>query len=351
MKNNKMYFNITDLLSYNAEVYFSVGERGTGKTFSTKKHCLMNFLKTGKRFIWLRRTDEMQKLVSPTFMNDIIAEKAFDNVEKFYVRGRVLWYKQNEKSDEVMAGYFISLNSPKNAKGLSIVNVGTIVFDEFLEEDGKYLQKEMDKFNSIISTTARLNSPKIIFLSNALSSNNIYFRYFNVNIPSDTQNGKFRYEVNTPKGEKITVAVQFGTASETFNNAVKQSIAGKIASLGDYYESSVENKFYLDDKTCIVGSQERRKSSFKYNIFVEDAKIGLFVNSKQNYVLIGTPNDTGYTYVYQNAKEASKNEKNILVNSNSSIIKNIFRNFTAGLVCFESLYYKEKFLVLMNNLK
>ena len=50
-----MYFELQPVLSYNALLNFIVAERGVGKTFSTKKFCINDFLKNGNQFVYIRR--------------------------------------------------------------------------------------------------------------------------------------------------------------------------------------------------------------------------------------------------------------------------------------------------------
>ena len=49
-----MYYDISHILTYNAYFNFLIGERGVGKTFSSKKFVINKFLKKGEQFIYLR---------------------------------------------------------------------------------------------------------------------------------------------------------------------------------------------------------------------------------------------------------------------------------------------------------
>ena len=50
-----IYYDISDTLTHNALYNFIIGERGCGKTYSSKKFAIRRFLKTGEQFIYLRR--------------------------------------------------------------------------------------------------------------------------------------------------------------------------------------------------------------------------------------------------------------------------------------------------------
>ena len=53
-----VWFDINRVLSYNAMLNFVVGYRGVGKTYGSKVWAVNHFLKTGKKFIYLRRFKE-----------------------------------------------------------------------------------------------------------------------------------------------------------------------------------------------------------------------------------------------------------------------------------------------------
>lgn len=75
----------------------TVGNRGAGKTFDTKKKMVECFLKTGKQFIYVSRSKEELKRVK-TFFDDISGK--FPNHE-FKVHGKEFII------DGKIAGYFV----------------------------------------------------------------------------------------------------------------------------------------------------------------------------------------------------------------------------------------------------
>ena len=50
-----MWYDLSQLLSYNKILNFVIGQRGGGKSFNAKKWCVNDFIKNGKQFIWVRR--------------------------------------------------------------------------------------------------------------------------------------------------------------------------------------------------------------------------------------------------------------------------------------------------------
>ena len=75
MKN--IYTDISNVLTYNAILNFIIGERGVGKSYSSKKYVINHFLKTNKKFVYLRRYKTELKESVPKFFDDIILNKEF----------------------------------------------------------------------------------------------------------------------------------------------------------------------------------------------------------------------------------------------------------------------------------
>ena len=52
------YWDISKTLSYNCLFNFIYGIRGAGKTYTGLQHYVKRYLRTGKRFMYLRRTED-----------------------------------------------------------------------------------------------------------------------------------------------------------------------------------------------------------------------------------------------------------------------------------------------------
>ena len=45
MQNSSFWYDLSRVLSYNALLYFVIGERGVGKSFSAKKYVINHYIK------------------------------------------------------------------------------------------------------------------------------------------------------------------------------------------------------------------------------------------------------------------------------------------------------------------
>lgn len=175
MSNEKTYYSLDRLLSYGAMFNIAVGARGLGKTYACKKRAIRRALDGGEEFVYLRRFQTELKHVS-TFFNDIRGE--FPEWE-LSVDGRKAKARPAGSDGEwTTIGYFLALTAGATLKSVSYPNVRTLIFDEFIIEEGTrhYLPAEVDTFLDLYSTIDRNNDRvKVFMLSNAVRCVNPYF--------------------------------------------------------------------------------------------------------------------------------------------------------------------------------
>lgn len=175
MSNEKTYYSLDRLLSYGAMFNIAVGARGLGKTYACKKRAIRRALDGGEEFVYLRRFQTELKHVS-TFFNDIRGE--FPEWE-LSVDGRKAKARPTGSDGEwTTIGYFLALTAGATLKSVSYPNVCTLIFDEFIIEEGTrhYLPAEVDTFLDLYSTIDRNNDRvKVFMLSNAVRCVNPYF--------------------------------------------------------------------------------------------------------------------------------------------------------------------------------
>lgn len=177
MSSDKSYYSLDRLLSYGAMFNIAVGARGLGKTYACKRRAISRALDKGEEFVYLRRFQTELKH-SGTFFNDIRCE--FPEWE-FRVNGRTAEARprgSNDKDAWATIGYFLALTAGATLKSVSYPNVCTLIFDEFIIEEGTrhYLPAEVDTFLDLYSTIDRNNDRvKVFMLSNAVRCVNPYF--------------------------------------------------------------------------------------------------------------------------------------------------------------------------------
>lgn len=282
--NGRARYSPKKLLSNtDCDILMSCGGRGIGKTFGYKELCIDDFLKYGYEFIYLRRTKSDNKFID-NFFSDI--QKYYPDNE-FSVTKNRFWCKRKDEKEKVIMGYPMILQQVKTLKGSAFEKVNTIFFDEFLIDDRdkvsqRYLSNELQRFCDFYESVARDRPVRIIMVSNAVGSNNPYFKGFHLK-PVENTITKFKVK----GGLKIALEM---CDSSKYLIGKEKTRSGKLMIATGMYESSVENKFLLDDPTSLKNCP--KSASFWMNIVINKKYYGVYVDSDSHIYFTRKSNPT-----------------------------------------------------------
>lgn len=187
-----LFWSVKPLLTYNKPIMVVTSSRSIGKSTNIAAFLLLDYLKNGYNFIYLRRTrDEMLETCKDYFSNAVrlINEHTVYNIVKVeYKAGDYFIYLEGSERP-LHCGYAMGLSLEHKYKSKPFDNVGTILYDEFLPKDkSKYLgnlEKDPDKeprlFNSLYGSvdrelgTAFKNSTRVILSGNTETIYNPFF--------------------------------------------------------------------------------------------------------------------------------------------------------------------------------
>ena len=167
----KQYFEIRDLIerSPNTSTFYIVGQGGVGKSYSTKRYVLDEYLKHKRKFIYIRNvTTEASASFLLDVFSDVEQDERIDwapiDPEGKYFTFHILpksnhFYIVGEKDDGSLTwlepiGRIVPLTMAQRFKGGAYNTTGTIFFDEFIPE-GKPSPKMRDNLSKIINTVGR----------------------------------------------------------------------------------------------------------------------------------------------------------------------------------------------------
>lgn len=184
-KENKYYdgtklLNMKDLDNVLADVLICTSNRTAGKTTFFNKFVVDEALQNNKHFLLIYR-----------YKNELdnVAEKFFGNIGNLFFNDYEISTKSIADSTYIeiylngeIVGYATALTNATKIKKYSHVfsNVDYILFDEFQDEDNRYLKNEVSKLLSIHTSVARGNNQivrtvRIILISNPISIINPYY--------------------------------------------------------------------------------------------------------------------------------------------------------------------------------
>lgn len=263
-----MFFEPDKILSQGFLLNFVVSERGAGKTFSTLKYLVENFLKTGRQFVYLRRTETERDQASPTLLAQLQGGG-------FFMEHEFKAFKDYILCDGKVICYCYAISTAYKFKSTSFYKVDYIVFDEFIDENERYLKDEVRKFLSFFETIARLrDNVQILCLGNLITKYNPYFVYFNIKM-SDSPFTRFR--------NKSILINNF--KSEEYRKKKKETKFGKLIAGTEYGGFMLENKA-ISDNYSFVDKLEGWKKRPVANIIIENNNIRVYEAISKNGFLL-----------------------------------------------------------------
>lgn len=240
-KKKANFYDISNLLKENAEYNILLAQRSNGKSYQCKITVLQEAWKKGLSFIYLRR---MSKDVTPS----MVEQYFFDVVNDGYItnmtngewdgiacRNRYICFSKLDEDGKIIRskpiGQYWDLRTAEHAKSMSFVNVGTILFEEFIT-DGIYLDNEPTRLMQFISTVARLNRVRVLLVGNTLTRVCPYFEAWSLDGVLRQKVGTIEtYEYKTDDGS-VKLAVERCTTSKFknymyFGKAAEQIVKGE----------------------------------------------------------------------------------------------------------------------------
>lgn len=269
-----MFYDYSKLLSYNALLNFVIGERGVGKSFGAKKFVVSDFLKNGNQFVYIRRyKTELDNAYEGFF--DQLQDAGYFTEQHFKISASKKKIDKFYCGDEII-GYGVPLSTANILKSASFTKVKTIVFDEFLIDNGTYhyLRNEVIQFLDVIETIARLRDVRVILLGNAISISNPYFDFFRIGLPYNSEFKTFK---------NGTILVNY-IKNEAYRKAKKETRFGQLIDGTEYGEYAIDNAFLRDNDSFVM---RRDKDSKVFStIILKGEKYGIWRNWKTGFVYI-----------------------------------------------------------------
>ena len=326
-----MYWNINESLSYNKLFNFIVGNRGSGKTYGSKKFIINRFIKHGEQFVYVRRYKSELKKIKSFFADLQINEEFLDH--KFEVKGKDFYI------DDQLAGYSLSLSMAKIEKSNSYPLVTTVVFDEFILDRGfhHYLPDEVTAFLELYETVARLReNVRVLFLANAITFTNPYFLYFNLEPPKN----KNKIIV---KGDILLQLV----ADPDFIDEKKKTRFGKLISGTEYSAYAVDNEM-LRDNDSFCGEPPAKKRYF-FTVKSGGKYYGVWFADDNSVIWLTEKYDPNFKMIIVTIlDDHTPNTMMIKGIARSEYVKVLEKAFKRGLVRFDSIKTKN---IMMETLK
>lgn len=294
------------------------------------------FIKKGEQFAYIRRYKSELKEAVPNFFEALQNNNEFENHicttkgKKFYCDGEI-------------CGYAMTLSTAQDLKGTTFSKVTTIIFDEFIIEEGQkkyYLQNEVLMFLNLLETIGRMRDIRVFMLANPANIyTNPYFLYFNLSLPYNNDIKLFKDNL---------ILLQY-MKNEKYREEKKKTKLGRLTAGTSFEDYAINNKCLNDNKNFIEKKKGTAKFSFAF-IFNNET-FGVWFDYVLGRIYVSNDFDKNSPFVFAcTLKDHSPNT--LLLNSAKkyNCWKSFIENYRLGNVRFENSkikYVVQELLKLM----
>lgn len=342
MSNAQIHYNIDNIDKKDANFNLIYGEKSNGKSYQVKhKKAVEHYIKTGRRFILLRRwREDISNLWIEQYFADVDVAKLTNNKYNCISQYRKVLYfsiydENTGKTQRIeKIGYVMSLSTEQHMSSASFLDVDIIIFEEFMER-GTYIPHEPDRLMIFYSTIDRKRgTTKIYMVGNSISRVCPYIKEWGLdNIFRNLKQGEIEVKEIQNEENKVKIAIEYckssGGKTMAIGNASSMVDKGSWQTFPQpklpksYNEYNVLFRFgfqykgfrflcdYLEDKVLhetiffvyphqkefkeniFVFSDEIRVSSYWqrdiYNISIKNDKLkNLFMKFKENKIFFSS---------------------------------------------------------------
>lgn len=179
--NNKLYLpsgylNAEKVMSKKYPFIFGIGGRGIGKSFGFQRYLLNEFMESGKKFIYVRTTEDELFTACTAECNPFDADPIYEGRVTF---SSISKHVKGINLDGTLCGVAIALTTFASVRGMNFKTYSFIWYDEFIREEHQHRIKKLGEALRHCYETVNRNREldgeepvRLIAMSNALDFTN-----------------------------------------------------------------------------------------------------------------------------------------------------------------------------------
>ena len=343
--NWKEYYNPLRLLTEHDSddelpgIIGSCSNRSAGKTTAFQIASLILFKEFGCQVIYLYRYQYELNAIGSIFEDTLSLYPQFGKEVTAKPVAKGLFYSMY--LDDVPLGYAISLNNPDALKKYSpmFANTYFIIMEEFQTESGAYLNNEIGKLQSILTSVSRGGGKqsrfmRLILLSNNVSLMNPYFIFL----------GVYR---NYQKGTKFLhgkgYVFEFAF-NESASKAMEENRLLKAFRNSDYLTAMSRDSYLIDASTFI--QKPKGRSKYLFTIVYSGDHYGVWEYYEEGFIYVSSKYDKTFkTIVAFNAADHTQNT--VMLSHYDYLWTNIKEAYEKGFLRFSDMKAKSVILEIL----
>lgn len=223
----------------------------------------------------------------------------------------------------------MTLSTAQDLKSSNFSKVTTIIFDEFIIEEGQkkyYLNNEVVIFLNLLETIGRMRDIKVFMLANPANIyTNPYFLYFDLSLP-------FNNDIKLFKDNLILLQYM---KNEEYREEKRKTKFGKLISGTSFEDYAINNKCLNDNKNFI--DKKQGTSKFNFAFIYNNETFGVWFDYSLGKIFVSNDYLKNSPYIFAcTLKDHTPNT--LLLNSIKKYHcwKSFIDNFALGNVRFEN---------------
>lgn len=329
---NQTLLSKLDINNEKPEIFGCVGNRSAGKTFNFNRYLVNKFLKENQKFMLIYRYKYELSDIEDKFFNCIACEfPDYTMISKSLARGNFYELFLNNQS----CGYAVAISGYAIVKKYShyFTDVQRMLFDEFQNEDNRYIQNEVNKLINIHTSVSRgynktVRYVPLFLLSNTVSILNPYYTALGIA-------AKIQSKTKFLRGEGFVFEFCF---NKNASEAQKDSAFNRAFKNNTEIEYMTDN-IYLNDNYCLI-DKSLNKSKYLFTLYSNGNEYGVY-HTTDNLIYVDRSVDKSFIYKYA-ANLTDVNEHYIIASDMMIIMYRRF--FKNSQVRFKDLDCKAAFI-------
>lgn len=330
-------------LSYDADVTMVIGNRGIGKTFGLRKHCVSKFIKNGYRFVEICRYKNELSDVADGYFDKLARLPEFEDytfktdAQKGYIAKRV----DEGKPIWQQICYFVALTDQQKKKKKTFDNVKYLIFDESIldkhDRYHSYLPNEYLTLANLVDTVSRERAdtdsikPRLFLLGNACDLANPYFAAYRV-----TSDLTFGYRWYAGK----TFLLHYVQDMDYAHEKLEGTVAGRMFANANGGAVEVFNEFQMENNEFVKPKPPH--ATFAYGVILNKMKFGVWIDDRNGLYHISPkiPKNSDRMF-YLSTEDARINY--LAAKKASPLMQGLKEAYYFGIIRYENVMVKADF--------
>ena len=327
------------------EICLVIGAKDIGKTFGLRLACVQDFLKRGRKFAEICRTNEEMKAVSTGYFDKLQSAGFF--TDHIFKTEKMVGYiakpaQKPKKPEWKPICYFVSLTNFQREKKRTYTGIYRFIFDEMTidrkDRYHRYLPNEPLILANLLDSMSRQQPNgeqyRVYGLMNACDMTCPYFRFLSIDrIP------EYGYSFYNQKSVLVHYVEPWDAEERKLNTLVGRMLRGNPES------DMIYNNLFADTSNGLVANKTS-SSKYAFAIVYDNLRFAIWIDYKTGILYVNERVPNNAKNVYTLTKKDSSIDFQAL-SKTDTLLDMLVKTFYLGNLRYDSVATREKFLTIL----